>query len=174
VVSIIKNQSKKRSDITGGYNVNIKLGSSGGVAMNILKKTDMHRDIGLLIVRLGIGASMLIFHGYGKISGGTALWEKLGSNLNIIGIDFYPVFWGFMAAFSESICSLLIMIGVLFRPAAALLTVTMSVAVLRHLTLPEDEAGAGWSGASHALEMLAIYIGLFFLGPGKYRLTVSK
>jgi putative oxidoreductase len=142
--------------------------------MTILKKIDMHRDIGLLIIRVGIGASMLIFHGYGKITGGTALWEKLGSNMNSIGIDVYPVFWGFMAAFSESICSLLIMTGLLFRPATVLLVVTMIVAVLRHLTLPEGAAGAGWSGASHALELLAIYIGLFFLGPGRFRLTVTK
>ena len=142
--------------------------------MNILKKMDLPWDIGLLIIRLGIGASIFIFHGYGKITGGTALWEKLGSNLNVIGIDFYPVFWGFMAAFSESVCSLLIITGVLFRPATVLLAVTMIVAVLRHLTLPDGAAGAGWSGASHALELLVIYIGLFFLGPGKYRLTITK
>ena len=141
--------------------------------MNILKHTDMPRDIGLLIIRLGIGGSMLIIHGYGKITGGTAGWEKLGSNMSMIGMDFAPVFWGFMAAFSETVCSLLIMIGMLFRPATALLAVTMIVAALRHLTLPEGAAGAGWSGASHALELLIIYIGLFFLGPGKYRLTVS-
>jgi putative oxidoreductase len=142
--------------------------------MSILKKIDMHRDIGVLVIRLGIGASMFIFHGYGKITGGTALWEKLGSNMNNLGIDFYPVFWGFMAAFSESICSILIMTGVLFRPATVLLAVTMIVAVVRHLTLPEGAAGAGWNGASHALELLVIYIGLFFLGPGRFRLTVTK
>jgi len=142
--------------------------------MNILKKADLPWDIGLLIIRLGIGASMLIFHGYGKITGGTALWEKLGSNLNTFGIDFYPVFWGFMAAFSESVCSILIITGVLFRPATVLLATTMIVAVSRHLTLPDGAAGAGWSAASHAMELLVIYIGLFFLGPGKYKLTVQK
>ena len=142
--------------------------------MSLLKKIDLHRDIGVLIIRLGIGGSMLIFHGYGKITGGAVLWEKLGSNMSTIGINFYPVFWGFMAAFSESICSVLIMTGLLFRPATVLLAVTMIVAILRHLTLPEGTAGAGWSGASHALELLVIYTGLFFLGPGRFRLTATK
>jgi putative oxidoreductase len=152
----------------------LKPGSSNRDAMSILKKIELPWDIGLLIIRLGIGASMFVFHGYGKITGGTALWEKLGSNMSNFGLDFYPVFWGFMAAFSESACSLLIMTGMLFRPATALLAVTMVVAVIRHLTLPEGAAGAGWGGASHALELLTIYIGLFFLGTGKYKLTIKK
>lgn len=142
--------------------------------MAIMKKMDVPRDIGLTIIRLGIGASMLIFHGYGKITGGTEVWEKVGSNMDIIGVNFYPVFWGFMAAFSESIGSVLIMIGVLFRPATVLLAFTMFMAALRHLTLPEEAAGAGWSGASHAIELLVIYVGLFFVGPGSYVVTVKK
>jgi putative oxidoreductase len=142
--------------------------------MRILNKIEVHRNIGLIIIRLGIGASMLVFHGYGKITGGTAVWEKIGTNMNTIGIDFFPVFWGFMAAFSEAVCSVLIITGVLFRPATLLLAFTMFIAVLRHLTLPEGAVGAGWSGAAHALELLVIYGGLFFLGPGRYVLAVKK
>ncbi len=139
-----------------------------------MKKTEAPWDIGLLILRLGIGSTMLIFHGYGKLTGGTAVWEKIGGSMNIIGIDFLPVFWGFMAAFSESVCSVLIMIGVLFRPATVLLAFTMLIAVLKHLAVPEGAAGAGWSGASHALQLLVIYTGLFFLGTGRYVVTIRK
>ena len=35
-------------------------------------------DVGLLVLRLGIGTSMLVFHGYGKLSGGPEKWEKIG------------------------------------------------------------------------------------------------
>lgn len=142
--------------------------------MTILKKMELPWDIGLVIIRLGLGASMLIFHGYGKITGGTALWEKIGSSMQVIGIDFLPIAWGFMAAFSESICAVLIMIGVLFRPAALLLAFTMLIAILKHVTLPGGAAGAGWSGASHAIELLVIYVGLFFIGPGRYVVTIKK
>jgi putative oxidoreductase len=135
---------------------------------------EAYRDIGLIILRLGIGASMLIFHGYGKITGGTAVWEKLGASMSIIGIDFLPVFWGFMAAFAESVCSALIMLGILFRPSSLLLACTMFIAVVKHLTMLPGTLGAGWSGASHAIELFAVYTGLFFLGPGRFVVTIKK
>ena len=128
-------------------------------------------DLGLLILRIGIGLSMMIFHGFGKVKGGPELWTKLGGTMENFGIDFLPVFWGFMAAFSEFFGSFLLVIGVLFRPAAFLLAATMVVAAFRHLNLPPGADGAGWSGASHALELLTVYVALFLTGPGKYKLS---
>jgi putative oxidoreductase len=111
---------------------------------------------------------MLLFHGYGKISGGQERWERVGGSMANLGLDFLPAFWGFMAAFSEFFGSAFLILGILFRPAAALLATTMLVAAIRHLSLPPEAAGAGWSGASHALELLAVYLGLLAAGPGKY------
>ena len=142
--------------------------------MNRLKRffleSSTHTDLGLLIIRLGIGLSMLLFHGYGKLTGGTSTWEAVGSHMKNLGITFFPVFWGLLAALAESVGSLLLVLGVFFRPATLALVFTMLVAALRHLTLPAEAPGAGWSGASHALELLAVYLGLLAAGPGKYRL----
>ena len=132
------------------------------------------KDIGLLIIRLGIGASMLIFHGQEKMAGGPEMWAKIGGSMKIIGITFLPVFWGFMAAFSEAVASLLIMFGILFRPAAALLACTMFVAVLTHMNLSSFVFNPDWKGASHAIELLVIYIGLFLIGPGRFGVTFKK
>jgi putative oxidoreductase len=126
----------------------------------------IHKNVGLLVIRLGIGFSMLAFHGYGKITGGPELWAGVGSHMQNLGIGFGFVVWGFMAAFSEFVCSILIMLGVLFRPATALLAFTMLVAILRHLNLPADSPASGWTGASHAVELLVIYVGLMLTGPG--------
>lgn len=131
---------------------------------------DRYRDLGLLVMRLGIGVSMLAFHGWGKITAGPERWEKLGGEMAHFGIRFLPVFWGLMAALAESLGAVLIVLGFLFRPAAAVLGFTMLVAALRHLNLPADAPGAGWSGASHALELLAVCLGLVLTGPGKYAL----
>jgi putative oxidoreductase len=76
------------------------------------------KDIGLLVIRLVIGASMLIFHGQAKLTGGPEVWMKIGANMKMLGIIFLPAFWGFMAAFAEAVCSVLIMLGILFRPAS--------------------------------------------------------
>jgi putative oxidoreductase len=129
-------------------------------------------DIGLLIIRLVIGLSMAVFHGYGKITGGPAVWAGIGSNMSNLGITFTPAMWGFMAASAEFFGSILLILGVLFRPAAALLAFTMFVAALRHLNLPVDNPATGWKGASHAIELLAVYGALFFTGPGRYASTL--
>lgn len=132
---------------------------------------EISRDFGLLLARLGVGFSMLLFHGWGKISGGPELWTKIGGSMEHVGITAYPIVWGFMAAFSEAVCSSLLIVGVLFRPAATLLAFTMLVAALRHLSLPADSPNSGWSGASHALELMSVYLCFLFTGPGRFSLT---
>lgn len=132
----------------------------------------INRDLGLLIIRLGVGFSMMLFHGFDKISGGPELWRGLGAATQNLGFDFAPVFWGFMAAFAEFVCSILVVLGVMFRPAAALLAINMLVAVLFHLNMPAGAANAGWSGASHALELLAVYVGFLLIGPGRYAFSL--
>lgn len=130
-------------------------------------------DIGLLVVRVGIGLIMATLHGWGKISSPDE-WARYGANMQAFGIGFAPEFWGFMAGFAEFVCALLIVTGVLFRPANCLLGFTMLVASVRHLSLPADNPNAGLSGASHALELLIVCIGLLLSGPGKYSLFRGK
>jgi putative oxidoreductase len=131
-------------------------------------------DFGLLLLRLGIGCSMVIFHGYGKMMGGPERWEGIGASMGVLGITFLPVFWGFMAAFAEFVCSILLILGPLFRLAAMLLAFSMFVAVLRHLNLPDDNPRSGWSGASHALELLVVYATLFFTGAGRFAFKLGR
>jgi putative oxidoreductase len=138
----------------------------------IVARSPVHQDLGLLLLRLGIGLSMLGFHGFGKISGGPELWRAVGAGMENLGIGFAPVLWGFLAAFAEFFASILLVLGVLFRPAAAMLAFTMFVAMLHHVNLPADSPGAGWSGASHALEMLIVYVTLFLTGPGRYAFSL--
>ncbi len=140
--------------------------------MNFLKrfitKPNGNYDLGLVIIRIGFGLTMALFHGWGKISGGPERWAGVGGSMANLGIDFFPAFWGFMAGFSEFFCAIFIILGVFFRPATALLACTMLVATIRHLSLPEDAPNSGFSGASHAIEFLVLSIGLYFSGPGKY------
>lgn len=139
---------------------------------HLLNAKPINLDLGLLIARLGVGLSMLILHGWGKLTGGPGVWEHLGLQMQNLGIDFLPAMWGFMAMFAEVFGSALLILGLFFRPAALLLASTMIVAALRHLNLPADADGAGWKGASHALELLAVYVALLFTGPGRYRIAL--
>ena len=138
--------------------------------LKILSDNPIHTDLGLLIVRLGVGLSMAIFHGWGKISGGPEAWTQVGGSMPDLGLSFAPVFWGFLAAFAEFGGSILIVLGVLTRPAALMLAFTMFVAVTVHLGMPAESPNAGWKGASHAIELLAVYTMIVLTGPGRFSL----
>jgi len=130
--------------------------------MALLDNLGKYRNTGLLLLRLGIGI-MFIIHGFPKLAGGPDGWVKLGGSMKVAGIDFLPVFWGFMAAVSETFGGFLLIVGLFFRPALILLIITMIIAALVHFA-----KGDGLSGASHAIELGIVFFGLLFIGPGKY------
>ncbi len=132
--------------------------------MAILRSRYTSKNIGLLLLRIGIGI-MFIIHGWPKMAGGPEKWEMLGKTMAMMGIDFLPVFWGFMAAFAETVGGFLLVLGLFFRPACVLLLITMLVATFRHVL-----GGDGFGGYSHALESSILFFSLIFIGPGKYSL----
>jgi len=140
----------------------------------LFTNSPINRNLGLLVIRLVIGLVMLIFHGYGKLVGGPEAWAQVGGAMGNLGLSFAPAFWGFLAMFAEFAGSILLILGVLFRPAVLLLAFTMFIAVITHLNMPAESPAAGWDGASHALELLGVYIGLYLTGPGKYAFSLMK
>ena len=130
----------------------------------ILTFLDKHRDIGLLILRIGFGC-LFLFHGLPKLFGGPEKWERLGGAMATFGITFLPAFWGFMAAISEALGGICLILGLFMRPACILLTITMLVAAASHLS-----RGEGLGGAAHALKAGIVFLSLILIGPGKYSL----
>lgn len=120
------------------------------------------RDMGLLWLRIGLGV-MYVVHGWPKLEGGGDKWIALGKAMRHVGIDFYPVMWGFAAAVAEFGGGILLALGVLFRPAAGALAFTMLVAATMHL-----RSGDGLSGASHAIEAGIVFAALMLIGPGRF------
>jgi len=123
-----------------------------------------HLDLGLLVLRLGLGG-MFIGHGWPKLAGGAATWKKVGGAMTHLGIDLWPTMWGLFAAMSETLGGLLFAIGFLFRPATAMLLATMVVATTTHLA-----KGDGFMGASHAIEAGIVFAAMLLVGPGRFAL----
>jgi|SRR5690606_297204 len=131
--------------------------------MAALSSLGKYKDFGLLVLRIGLGLSFIFLHGYPKLIGGTETWEAVGSAMKNVGIDFYPTVFGFMAGFVEAVGGLFLLLGLFYRPACLFLAFTMLVAGLNHLAM-----GDGLMGAAHPFELLVVFIGLMFVGPGKY------
>jgi putative oxidoreductase len=132
--------------------------------MTFFRSLYSYQDEGLLIVRVGIGV-MFLLHGWPKMMGGPQVWTNVGSAVETVGITGGFTFFGFMAAFAETVGGLFIALGLFFRFSNFLLFATMVVATMKHVM-----ANDGFSGYSHALEAAYLFIGLFFIGPGRYSL----
>ncbi|MEO8794678.1 MAG: DoxX family protein [Daejeonella sp.] len=130
--------------------------------MAILASLGKYRNTGLLIIRVGLGI-MFMYHGYPKLLGGPDKWAAVGSSMKYVGIDFLPALWGFLAAATETFGGFLLLLGLAFRPVTLLLTFTMLIASIMHI-----KSGDGLGGASHAIEAAIVFLGLTFIGPGKY------
>src|ERR1044072_860727 len=94
-------------------------------------------DWGLLMLRLGIAAFLIINHGWGKFAGamgylfGGQEWGFIGF-VGSIGFPL-PTFFALCAAFAEFLGCLLVAVGLFTRYGASFVACTMAVAVFFHL-----------------------------------------
>jgi putative oxidoreductase len=129
----------------------------------MFKSLAKHGDLGLLVGRLGVGLIYIVF-GWQKLSGGQSVWTHYGHAIASLGITFMPNIWGLAAALSEFAGGILIILGLLFRPAAALIAFTMVVAFASTFR----EHPHNFAQYSRAIEMFCVMIVFLFVGPGKY------
>ena len=119
----------------------------------------MKLNVGLLLLRLFIGLTMLISHGWGKLANFGAMSTKfpdllgLGSQVSLS-----------LAVFSEVFCSVFIILGLVTRWVSVPLLITMAVAFFI----------VHGSDPFKAKELAFIYMGayatLIFTGAGDYSL----
>lgn len=122
-------------------------------------------NIGLLVIRLGIGAMFILAHGLPKLLGGPARWKAVGGAMSTLGISFAPTLWGFAAAMAEFGGGVLLIFGLFTRFASTAMAFTMLVATLQHLA-----GGETLLQSSHPIEVGVTLLGLAFLGAGAYSL----
>ncbi|HKK19052.1 MAG TPA: DoxX family protein [Opitutales bacterium] len=125
------------------------------------------KDLGLLILRIGIGA-MFILHGIPKLLGGPEGWEGLAR----FGLPFLPegiiaIAFGFAAMTAELGGGLLLALGKFHRLACLALAGVMLVAFSTKIGdvtgIGDFAKTAGWP-----LELLIVFVALFFTGPGRH------
>lgn len=118
-------------------------------------------DLGLLVLRLWLGGSMLVLHGWGKLLG---LLAGKTAFANPLGLGSTPSL--LLVILAEVGCSILLLLGLGTRLAALALAFEMGVAFfLAH--------GAKFSGLGNgelAWIYLVGYVALFVAGAGKFSL----
>jgi len=125
------------------------------------------KDLGLLILRIGIGA-MFILHAIPKLTGGPAGWEGLAKfGLPFLPDGFIAIFFGFAAMAVELLGGLALALGKFHRVACLALAGVMFVAFTTKIGsvtgIGDFAKNAGWP-----LELLIVFVALFFTGPGRY------
>ena len=135
--------------------------------MKLLKLKFIPRstDFGLLLLRIWVGLTMFLNHGYGKVMNFSSLMEKF---TDAIGIGRTPAL--ILVIFAEVICALMITIGWYARFAALSLVITMGVAFFLAHGAKLSNPGSG----ELAFIYLAAFMAILFAGPGRFSLDVKK
>ncbi len=128
------------------------------------RKRGDYRNIGLLILRIGLGI-MFILHGYPKMFGGPEIWTEVGGAMQYLGIDTAPMFFGFMAGVIEFFGGIFLIGGLFFTPTTFCLMLVMLAATAKHIG-----AADGFASYSHSIEIAIVFLSLLFIGPGKLSL----
>lgn len=115
------------------------------------------RDLALLVLRLGFGGFMVYGHGWRKLMNWETLSQSFGDPLGVGSQASLA-----LAIFAEVCCAILLMIGLLTRPAALPLIVTMIIAAF------VVHAADPFSSKELALVYLTAYVAIFLVGPGRY------
>ena len=116
-------------------------------------------DLALLLLRLWLGLSMLLLHGWGKAMGGEKMMRGFPDPLGVGN----EVSWG-LAVFGEVVCSVLLVLGLFTRFAALSGMITMSVAFFMVHKMVLKGANSG----EMAFIYLAGFLTIFLAGPGRF------
>ena len=119
--------------------------------------TSRATDLGLLILRLGIGLPLALAHGLGKVPPSAGFIDGTAE----MGFPL-PALFAWAAALSEFLGGLLLAVGLATRPAAFFVACTMAVAAfVRHGADP-------FGDKEKAVLFLVGALTLLFAGAGRY------
>lgn len=131
----------------------------------MLTSLGAYRDSVPLILRIGLGLTLVFAHGLPKMLE-PERWATLGAAMGNFGITFAPAFWGFSAGFVELAGGILLLIGLAVRPAALANLAVMFVAAAQNIAT----AGSLGGGRAHPIDAGVALLALLILGAGAYSL----
>jgi putative oxidoreductase len=121
-------------------------------------------DVALLLLRLWHGCALLLLHGWGKLTGFSAMADKFADPF---GLGKTPSLA--LAVFGEVVCTILLVLGLYTRVAAFGAGATMATA----FWFAHGGRLTGQGNGELPFVFLGVFVALFIAGAGKYSLDAK-
>jgi len=127
---------------------------------------DRQTNSGLLIMRLGLAAVLLI-HSLPKLFAGSPSWQSVGTTLDFINVGVPAAVLGFIMLLLESLGAVSLMFGYFFRIACIVLFIIFGLYFFNYLRI-DYRTLMLWSAG-----LAAVFFGLIYVGPGRYTIALK-
>jgi len=123
-------------------------------------------NFGLLVMRLGLAAALLV-HSLPTLIAGDAAWQSLGRTLNFINFGVPPTLLGCIFLLLAALGGVSLLFGYFFRIACMVLFILFSLYFFNYFSIGYKSLML-WS-----VGLAAVFLGLVFVGPGRYAIAVK-
>ncbi len=127
---------------------------------------EQKNNFGLLIMRLGLAAVLLV-HSLPKLTGGEHAWQSVGTMLNFINLGVPQTLLGFIFLLLAALGAASLLFGYFFRIACIVLFMLFGLYFFNYFSIGYQTLML-WS-----IGIATVFLGLFFIGPGRYALTLK-
>ncbi len=127
---------------------------------------DRQSNFGLLIMRLGLAAILLI-HSLPKLFAGFHSWQSVGTTLGFINVGLPTEVLGFSMLLLEALGAVSLMFGYIFRIACIILFIIFGLYCFNYFSIGYRTLML-WSAG-----LAAVFFGLIYVGPGRYTIAVK-
>ena len=127
---------------------------------------DRQSNFGLLIMRLGLAAVLLI-HSLPKLFAGNQSWQSVGTTLAFINVGVPAAILGFIMLLLGALGAISLMFGYFFRIACIILFIIFGLYFFNYFRIGYQTLML-WSAG-----LAAVFFGLIYVGPGRYSIAVK-
>jgi len=132
----------------------------------VLISQDRQTNYGLLVMRLGLSAVLLV-HCLPKLFAGSHSWQKVGTTLGFINADLPVGLLGLILLLLEALGAVSLLFGYLFRIACIILFIIFGLYFFNYFSIGYQTLML-WSAG-----LAAVFFGLIYIGPGRYAIAVK-
>jgi putative oxidoreductase len=123
-------------------------------------------NFGLLIMRLGLAAALLV-HSLPPLIAGEAAWQSLGRTLNFINLGVPQTLLGLIFLLLAALGGVSLLFGYFFRIACMVLFILFGLYFFNYFSIGYKSLML-WS-----VGLAAVFLGLVFVGPRRYAIAVK-